>query len=227
MSVGKWPVFIVLIFSLSNICTELTKLYCSRHRFSAIWRSTLQLIITFFIAFANDLPFRTARSNRHLTARNARRRPAAAAAIADRLLPLCRALHRVGRAAARRVSIPALTVQDLASLADDEHDATDPPFDAHHFSHARRSSPICRSTFRSVCQHAARALHSHACRSLSHVLESPRADRPAPISEQSNLYYLLINLSLTRQPIEIESIKKLVKLVIVVTVIANNKIKII
>ena len=113
-----------------------------------------------------------ARSDRHLTTRNARRRSAAAAALADRLLLLCRAVHRVGRAAARRVSIPhslfsSRASQTMSTTLPSRPSTLTSPTTTPHYSHARRSSPTSRSTFRSARRHAARALHSHAYLSLS------------------------------------------------------------
>ena len=140
------------------------------------------------LSITTALPSRTARSDRHLPAPNARRRPASARlarAIADWLLPPRGAVHRVGRAAARRV--PVARAHCAGPRAPRGQGAR-------RGRSALRRPPArpLRSTSRALPRrlldqravpHArdARALRSHARWTLSHVRESPRADRPALI----------------------------------------------
>lgn len=149
MSIGEWLFFAVLICSLAIVFTVLTKLYCGRHRFSAVWRPTPQhaLLFLVYVFYLSLLLFLLGRP--------------AAIGIYQRLAPgsgplllesrsrslsgCCHHSVLYTESGARQLAeylSRALTVQDLARLSDDEHDAADPLSDArqpdHYAAHLAR-----------------------------------------------------------------------------------------
>ena len=149
MSVGEWLFFIVFILSLATVFTVLTKLYCGRHRFSAVWRPTPKHALIFFVYvfYLSLLLFLLGRPA--AIAIYQRLTPAAGPLLLDsRARSLSGCCHHAvlyTESGARQLAeylSRALTVQDLARLADEEHDAADPLSDArqpdHYAAHLAR-----------------------------------------------------------------------------------------